>query len=49
MSVHPVTAQYFAAKAASGFGRELRSDLFKKIQSLSFSELDSAGTSTCNC
>ena len=41
-----VTAQYFAAKAASGFGRELRSDLLKKIQSLSFSELDSAGTST---
>lgn len=41
-----VTAQYFAAKAASGFGRELRSDLFKKIQSLSFSEIDSAGTST---
>lgn len=41
-----VTAQYFAAKAASGFGRELRSDLFRKIQSLSFSELDSAGTST---
>lgn len=41
-----VTAQYFAAKAASGFGRELRFDLFKKIQSLSFSELDSAGTST---
>lgn len=41
-----VTAQYFAAKAAAGFGKELRSDLFKKIQSLSFSELDSAGTST---
>lgn len=41
-----VTAQYFAAKAAAGFGRELRSDLFKKIQSLSFSELDSAGSST---
>lgn len=41
-----VTAQYFAAKAAAGFGRELRSDLFKKIQSLSFSELDSAGMST---
>lgn len=41
-----VTAQYFAAKAAAGFGRELRSDLFKKIQSFSFSELDSAGTST---
>lgn len=41
-----VTAQYFAAKAAAGFGRELRFDLFRKIQSLSFSELDSAGTST---
>ena len=41
-----VTAQYFAAKGAAGFGKELRFDLFRKIQSLSFSELDSAGTST---
>ncbi|MCI6244602.1 MAG: ABC transporter transmembrane domain-containing protein, partial [Eubacterium sp.] len=38
--VAAITAQYFAAKAATGFGRELRSDLFKKIQSFSFSELD---------
>ena len=44
--VAAITAQYFAAKAATGFGRELRSDLFKKIQSFSFSELDKAGTST---
>lgn len=41
-----VTAQYFAAKAAAGFGRELRYDLFQKIQSLSFNEIDSTGTST---
>lgn len=41
-----VTAQYFAAKTAVGVGTKLRSDLFKKIQSLSFSELDNIGTST---
>lgn len=41
-----ITAQYFAAKAAVGVGTRLRSTLFKKIQSLSFSELDNIGTST---
>lgn len=41
-----ITAQYFAAKAAVGVGTKLRSVLFKKIQSLSFSELDNIGTST---
>ena len=44
--VAAITAQYFAAKAATGFGRELRFDLFKKIQSFSFSELDKAGVSS---
>lgn len=44
--VAAITAQYFAAKAATGFGRELRSALYKKIQSLSFSELDNLGTSS---
>ncbi len=44
--VAAITAQYFAAKAATGFGRELRHSLYSKIQSLSFSELDSIGTST---
>lgn len=44
--VAAITAQYFAAKAATGFGREMRSDLFKKIQSFSFTELDKAGAST---
>lgn len=44
--VSAITAQYFAAKAATGFGRELRRSLFDKIQSLSFSELDKIGTSS---
>lgn len=41
-----ITAQYFAAKAATGFGRGLRHSLYMKIQSLSFSELDHLGTAT---
>lgn len=41
-----ITAQYFAAKAATGFSYELRHGLFKHIQSLSFTELDEEGTST---
>lgn len=41
-----ITAQYFAAKAATGFGMRLRHSLYAKIQSLSFSELDNIGTST---
>ena len=40
-----ITAQYFAAKAATGFATELRLSLFKHIQSLSFSEIDEVGTS----
>lgn len=40
-----VSAQFFAAKAAVGFSKELRSDLFKKIQSLSYYEIDGVGTS----
>lgn len=41
-----ITAQFFAARAATGFGKELRSSLFGKIQSLSFSELDTLGRSS---
>lgn len=41
-----LTAQYFAAKAAVGFGTELRKDMFAHINSLSYSELDEIGTST---
>lgn len=38
-------AQYFAAKAAVGFAAKLRHALFMHIQSLSFTELDTQGTS----
>ena len=41
-----VTAQYFAAKAASGFGTKVRHALFAHIQTFSFSEIDKAGTAT---
>lgn len=41
-----ITAQYFAAKAATGFATEVRHSLFEKIQSFSFTELDNIGTST---
>lgn len=41
-----VTAQYFAAKAAVSFSTRLRHVLFSHIESLSFSELDTMGTST---
>lgn len=41
-----VTAQYFAAKAAVGFGTKVRHKLFSHIQTFSFSEIDKAGTAT---
>ncbi|MEZ3494482.1 MAG: ABC transporter ATP-binding protein/permease [Lachnospiraceae bacterium] len=41
-----VTAQYFSAKAAVGFATKLRSALFSHIQGLSYTELDTIGTST---
>mgnify|MGYP002545149025 CR=1 FL=1 len=41
-----LTAQYFSAKAATGFGTALRSDLFRHITSLSYNEIDTIGTST---
>lgn len=41
-----ITAQYFAAKAAVGFATNLRHGLFKHIESLSFTEMDTVGIST---
>lgn len=41
-----LTAQYFAAKASVGFGTELRTDLFKHINTFSHSEIDRIGSST---
>ena len=40
-----LTAQYFAARAAVGVSAELRSRLFVKLQSLSYSQIDALGTS----
>ena len=44
--VSSITAQYFAAKAATGFATKLRHSLFEHIQRLSFSEIDRIGTAT---
>lgn len=44
--VFSITAQYFAAKASVGFVSRLRHALFAHIQSLSYTELDTLGTST---
>ena len=41
-----VTAQYFSAKAAIGFSAKLRHVLMAHIQTLSYTELDTVGTST---
>ena len=41
-----ITAQYYAAKAAVGFSTELKHALFGHIQDLSYTEIDTLGTST---
>ena len=41
-----ITAQYFAAKAATGFTADVRQALFSKIQYFSFSQLDALGNNT---
>lgn len=41
-----ITAQFFSAKAATGFASRLRHALFEHLQSLSYTEIDSLGTST---
>ena len=39
-------AQYFAAKAASGFSAKLRHELMRHIQRLTYTDLDTLGTSS---
>ena len=41
-----ITAQWFAAKAATGFSHQLRAALFARIQDLSYSQIDRIGTDT---
>ena len=42
-----ITAQYFSAKAAAGFGTGVRHALFEHIQSFTFTEMDQPGTVRC--
>ena len=41
-----VVAQYFSARTATGVSSGVRRDLFKKLQSLSYQDVDKLGTST---
>ena len=41
-----ITAQFFAAKASTGFAADLRQAVFDHIQSFSFTELDTLGADT---
>ncbi|MEI3059772.1 MAG: ABC transporter ATP-binding protein [Oscillospiraceae bacterium] len=41
-----ITAQYFAARAATGFSARLRSALFAHLQRLSYREIDTLGSAT---
>lgn len=43
--ISAITAQYFAARAAAGFAKKVKRALFDNIQKLSFSDMDSVGTS----
>lgn len=40
------TAQFFAARAATGFSKELRHDLFATLLNLDYPQIDGLGTST---
>lgn len=44
--IFSVTAQYFSARAATGVSARVRSDLFKKLQSLSYKDIDKIGEAT---
>ena len=41
-----LTCQYFAAKCAYGFGTELRAELYRHINTLSYSSIDKIGTAS---
>lgn len=41
-----ITCQFFAARCAYGFGTELRADLYRHIDSLSYSSIDKVGTAS---
>ncbi len=41
-----ITAQYFSANAATGFAAKIRMQIFQKVETLTFSNLDRVGAST---
>ncbi|MBR5091198.1 MAG: ABC transporter ATP-binding protein [Ruminiclostridium sp.] len=41
-----ITAQFFAAKAATGFSKTVGNALFRHIQTMSYTDIDTLGTST---
>ncbi|MDX9917376.1 MAG: ABC transporter ATP-binding protein [Gudongella sp.] len=41
-----VTSRYLSSKAALAFGRDLRSDVFKKVEGFSMNEIDKIGTAS---
>ena len=41
-----VISRYMSAKVGSGYGRDLRSDIFEKVESFSMNEIDKMGTSS---
>ncbi|MBE5840288.1 MAG: ABC transporter ATP-binding protein [Butyrivibrio sp.] len=43
--ISAVTAQFFAAKAATGFAKKVKRALFDNIQKLSYTDMDQIGTS----
>ena len=44
--IFSIIGQYFSAKTAVGCATKIRYDLFKKIQTLTFNQIDSIGTSS---
>ena len=44
--IFSIIGQYFSAKTAVGCATKIRYDLFKKIQTLTFSDIDNMGTSS---
>ncbi len=44
--IFSIMGQFFSAKSAVGYTTTLRSDLFRKLQSLTFTEIDNLGTSS---
>ena len=45
--ISAISGSYWAAKVATGFGRDLRTKVFTKVESFSLEEFDEKGTADC--